>query len=188
MSTRRKKRVKVLPMSHPRGKERGYILLEVLVSLVVLAIGLLGANAMLGMSHNNSASSYSLTQANSYGANFLDSVRSNREALVRQQASLPSGSLPSCNFSALAAPSYGSPQAVINADIARFACEVQGGLPNGKASIVVDKIDNVSGGNKSGSRRVTVNITWDEMRRNTDKTNTAGSVPVTQTLELSSYI
>jgi type IV pilus assembly protein PilV len=74
--------VSVTVMTMLKHKNAGFTLVEVLVSLVVLAIGLLGiAKLMLFSSHSND-SAYLRSQATALAYEILDDMRANRQEAI----------------------------------------------------------------------------------------------------------
>ena len=65
-----------------RANARGFTLIEVLVTLLVLSIGLLGIAKLLLVSSRANDSAYLRTQATSLAYSILDSMRANRAAAV----------------------------------------------------------------------------------------------------------
>ena len=63
-------------------QQRAFSLIEVLVALVVLAIGMLGIAQMLLLSHKANASSYIRQQATQSAYNIIDRMRANRLAAI----------------------------------------------------------------------------------------------------------
>ena len=68
-------------MTHPR--HRGFSLLEVLVTVVVLSLGMLGVAAVLITVHKANASSYLRQQAVQETYDILDRMRANRSAALQ---------------------------------------------------------------------------------------------------------
>lgn len=68
--------------THPTRRRRGFTLIEVLVTLLVLSIGLLGIAKLLLVSSRANDSAYLRTQATSLAYSILDSMRANRTAAV----------------------------------------------------------------------------------------------------------
>jgi type IV pilus assembly protein PilV len=71
---------------------KGFTLIEVLVTLLVLSIGLLGIAKLLLVSSRANDSAYLRTQATSLAYSILDSMRANRAAAVAGNYSGSSGS------------------------------------------------------------------------------------------------
>ncbi len=63
-------------------RQRGFTLMEVLVSMVVLSIGLLGLAGLQLNSLKNSNSSYERSQANLLAGEIIDRIRANRVGMV----------------------------------------------------------------------------------------------------------
>ena len=73
-------------LQHGVARDDGFTLVEVLVSLVVLAIGLLGiAKLMLFSSHAND-SAYLRSQATALAYEILDDMRANRQEAINTPA------------------------------------------------------------------------------------------------------
>lgn len=71
------------PAMKPRCAQAGFGLIEVLVSILVLAVGMLGIAAMQATALRNSQSSYERTQGVVESYSIIDSMRANRaEALI----------------------------------------------------------------------------------------------------------
>jgi type IV pilus assembly protein PilV len=98
--------------------QRGVTLLEVLISIVVLSVGLLGYAGLQTLSLKNNNSAYQRSQATMLTYDIVDRMRANRPNL----ASYP-----------VAMGSAGTYQDVIS-----WKNNVSAALPDGKASVVVD--------------------------------------------------
>lgn len=140
-------------------KMKGFSLLEVLVALVILALGMLGIANMLLLAHKSNSSSYSRQQAIQSAYDIIDHIRANRQAAINGNYSvnnLVSSGTPtipsapsancltsSCTTTQLAAYDTWSWLAT---DVAR--------LPNGCGSIATAP--------SGTSTLVTVTVQWDD--------------------------
>ncbi|WP_419421277.1 type IV pilus modification protein PilV (plasmid) [Legionella sp. D16C41] len=61
---------------------KGYSILEILITLVILAFGMLGIGALFLMAHKSNNSSYLRQQAIQSGYNIIDRMRANRQEAV----------------------------------------------------------------------------------------------------------
>lgn len=68
--------------NHKTRGSKGFTLIEVLVTLLVLSIGLLGIDKLLLVSSRANDSAYLRTQATALAYSILDSMRANRQAAV----------------------------------------------------------------------------------------------------------
>ena len=143
-----------IPASH------GFALLEVLISLVVLAFGLMGIAGMLVVSHKANSSSYIKQQAVQSAYDIVDRMRANARATPRPNYNvnnLSSGgppvipSMPSpdcntgpCNSDQLAAFDTA---AWLRYDLAQ--------LPNGSGAVV-------TAASAGTATQVTVTVQWDD--------------------------
>lgn len=132
-------------------RQRGFTLMEVLISMVVLSIGLLGLAGlqMNGLQSNNS--SYQRTQASLLANEMIDRIRANRAGLLLGYYNDFSGSAPNdpncisddCSIQELA-----------NYDAYLWANELAGRLPLG--------VGTVTGG--GANSLFTVTVRWDDNR------------------------
>jgi type IV pilus assembly protein PilV len=142
----------------------GFTLIEVLVSLVVLSIGLLGmAKLMLLSSHSND-SAYLRSQATALAYEILDNMRANRVEATSQ---------PTYNTLKTALATTAAPPGTIcigaagcsSTQLATFdvyewklrlntASGLPGALPNGKGSVATATV--------GSQTTVTINVFWDD--------------------------
>lgn len=111
-------------------RQRGTSLLEVLVSLVILSLGLLGYAGLQSVTVKNSHNAYLRTQATSLAYNVLDRMRANRTSLDGYVMAYG-----------------GTPTA---ADAKAWRLELLSTLPDGQAKITRD----------ATTAQVTVTIKW----------------------------
>lgn len=140
-------------------KIHGFSLLEVLVALVVLAIGMLGIANLMLLAHKSNSSSYSRQQAVQSAYDIIDHIRANRQAAingsyaVNNLVSSGSPTIPSTPSANCASSSCTSTQLAAYDTWAWLATDVAR-LPNGCGSITTAP---------SGiSTLVTVTVQWDD--------------------------
>jgi len=140
-------------MNKNRQIMRGFTLIEVLVTLVVLAIGLLGLAGLQASSlkHNNNA--YQRTQATFLAYDILDRMRANPMAIENglydniNTATAPTGPAACISTSC-------TPQELVANDVYEWATSLTAVLPSGRGVIT---------GNGANAP-FTVEIMWDDMR------------------------
>lgn len=113
----------ISPMPFPgrvrlANSQRGVTLLEVLISIVVLSVGLLGYAGLQTLSMKNNTSAFQRSQATMLTYDIVDRMRANRQNLASYSVGLN------------AVGSY--------ADVISWKNEVASALPDGKASVAVD--------------------------------------------------
>src|SRR5438477_11539034 len=80
------RRLQVTPSAEPRrmpqrpARPRGFTMIEMLVALVVLAVGMLGVAILFGISLHSGSSAISRMQAVNLAADTADRMRANRRA------------------------------------------------------------------------------------------------------------
>ncbi|MBL1278547.1 MAG: type IV pilus modification protein PilV [Ectothiorhodospiraceae bacterium] len=136
----------------PQQKQKGFTLIEVLVTLVILAIGLLGLAGLQAASlqHNNSA--YQRSQATFLAYEMLDRMRSNPQGLEADvYNAIDTGSLPGdpgCISSSC------TPADLASTDTEEWATNLAAALPSGRGIIT----------GTAANAPFTVTVMWDDER------------------------
>ena len=145
-------------MNTPLHAQRGASLLEVLVSLIILSIGLLGLAALQTVSAKSGFSAYYRSQATWLAYDMSDRMRTNRTAALGNayNTAMPS-TPPACN------PSLNTTGALAARDVAEWRNQVACLLPSGNASVVRDATDPTV---------FIIRIQWDDVRGNIQPTTT----------------
>lgn len=150
-------RINILP------KYKGMTLLEVLISVVILAISLLGIASMLMVSNKANNSSYAKLQAVQAVYDIFDRIRANSEAAL-------SGSYNISNIGSNGYPtSVSAPSVLCNASVCNpsqlaqydtwyWLTRVVSQLPNGSGS-VTSALSGVA-----GNTVITVTVQWDDSK------------------------
>lgn len=147
--------------------QSGTTLLEVLVALLILAIGLLGMLGLQTTSLRNTQSAYLRTQATILAEDIADRMRANRQGTGSGAYDSASGLLnSSCNTTAGC-----SAVAMAGHDLAQWQNAVSGDLPSGAGRVCVDSTpdDGTPGApacDGSGSGYA-IKIWWDDDRDGT---------------------
>lgn len=134
----------------PRRKQEGFSLIEVMIAILVMAVGLLGFALLQTMSVRFTQSSNQRTQATNLAYDMLDQIRANRLA-APQYAGDYDGSDSDCDLGTEVTPAAYKDQ---------WQCRLQRALGGGaSANVAYD------------AGRVTVSITWNDQRWNTDQSD-----------------
>ena len=120
--------------------QSGFSLIEVLVAVIVLAIGLLGLGALQTVSLQNNQSAYMRSQATVFAYDIMDTMRTDRENALDGDYNLTMGSAPKTGstFSATALKDWFD--------------ELSGALPSGQGSVACS----------SATEICQVTIQWDD--------------------------
>jgi type IV pilus assembly protein PilV len=118
----------------PTGAQRGFTMVEVLVALVVLAIGLLGIAALYMDSLRAGRSAIYRTQAVNFGADIADRIRANRLGLGDYATLFGDVVIfdPACESVAGCAPT-----AMAATDLSRWKDTIAALLPEGQGQVAV---------------------------------------------------
>lgn len=140
----------------------GFSLIEVLIALVVLAVGLLGLALLQTMNLRYTVSSQQRTQAVTLAGQMLDTIRLNRSELSAYSVAAE-------DFASVTVPVAGCTrvsQATPAANLARWKCEVKEIL-GASATAAVDV---------TNAPRVKVTVSWDDSLINDVSTDGPGKV------------
>lgn len=136
-------------------KNRGFSLLEVLVTLLVVSFGLLGISALIANSLKFNQSAYARTQATWLANEIIDRMRANR---VTAEVSVS----PYAIAIDAAKPTGAS---IPEVDLNQWLTAVNDNLPGGKGSVAYN----------AGSGKVTVSVEWDDSSRLSGSSAVTGS-------------
>lgn len=128
--------------------QQGFTLLEVLVTMVIMALGLLGYAGLQMASLKNSASAYQRSQATILAYDMIDRMRVNRNQAVAGTYNIGFGAVPAAG-------------GIAGADLVDWKQLVETALPAGEASITV-----LAEGN------VLITIRWADKRDRSASANT----------------
>ena len=139
----------------------GFTLLEVLVTVVILSLGMLGVAGVLLLVHKNNASSYMEQQAVQQAYDIIDRMRANRSAALQglyDGATTPSTtpSTPANNCSSGAC----TPQQMAKYDLWQWQTDLANVLPAAASSISTATPAGVSSANQDV--QVTVTLHWSD--------------------------
>ena len=133
-------------------RPHGFTLLEVLVSMLVLSIGLLGLAGLLATNVRNNHSAYYRSQATWLAYDLIDRIRVNRQNAINGQYNI-----------ALAA-TLPSTATMSGIDLNDWKATLARVLPAGDGSVAVVPVVMVPPIVPSPSATVTVIIRWDDSR------------------------
>ena len=132
--------------------ERGFTLLEVLVALVVLAVGMLGMAVLLVEGLQGSRSALEHTQAVNLASDIAERMRANRAA-GRAYDTADGTPDPALDAGCEDAAGPCEPAAMAGNDLRRWLDAVAGALPEGRGEIDIEPV-------AAAAHRGTVTIRW----------------------------
>ncbi len=136
-----------------RDNTRGFTLIEVLVSLVVLSIGLLGMGKMVMVSSHSNDSAYLRTQATVLAYEIIDSMRANRNTAITQGYDNALGPVPA-NTNVCALGNTCPSTILATYDVSTWKQRLAAALPSGTGSIVTTPV--------AGTATATIQVQWDD--------------------------
>jgi type IV pilus assembly protein PilV len=150
-------------LQHAGFRPRGFTLVEVLVSLVILALGLLGiAKLMLFSSHAND-SAYLRSQATALAYEILDNMRANKAGAIAGNYDTAAATAPAAPGTLCEAVGTCTTAAQVALyDVYKWKLRLNansglpppGALPNGKGSVTTALV--------APQTTVTIVVTWDD--------------------------
>jgi type IV pilus assembly protein PilV len=161
-----------------RSGSSGFTLVEVMVSLVVLGIGLLGIAKLVLFSAHSNDSAYLRSQATELAYAILDNMRANRTIAMTQGYDTPLNTAPGVPGPCLGVGGC-LPPALAQYDISMWLTRLAAALPSGTGSIAtVTTVAPVG-------TTATITVQWDDAAAQTVFGGTAqgAAAPMTVTLE-----
>lgn len=134
-------------MKTPLRTQSGFTLLEILVAMLILAIGLLGLAGLMTISMRDNLSASHRTQATWMAYDMIDRLRANRAGAIAGSYATPMAAAATCS----AAAPVGT-LSVTAQDIAAWKSQLACVLPAGTGSITVN------------GRAASIVIRWDDSR------------------------
>jgi type IV pilus assembly protein PilV len=129
-------------------RQHGFSLIEVLVTMLVVSIGLLGIAGLIVTSMKNNHSAQSRSQASVLANDIIDRMRANRS--VAEASPSPY----QIELGAAADPTMGVP----GADLAEWQAALAAGVPSGQGAVQFDP----------ATSNVTVTVQWNDTRATGD--------------------
>ncbi len=154
-------------------RQQGFGMIEILVSILVLAVGFLGIAALQTQSLRFNHEAYLRTQATVLANDIADRMRANRSLAITSSSykfaftDVPLASVTSCEANPC------SPGNIAAYDFAQWRANIASSLPNGKGSVTPDAL--VTG---QTWREYVIQIQYDSV-----STDSASSGPTTITLD-----
>ncbi len=163
--------------THPTRRGRGFTLIEVLVTLLVLSIGLLGIAKLLLVSSRANDSAYLRTQATALAYSILDSMRANRQAAVNGNYNGSSGAATNPGTQCPASSPCGTAM-IAQYDMWNWQQALTAGLgPSGSGTVATASVtDPLTGGT---DLTATITVQWNDTVAQQTFGATAGTVSVT---------
>lgn len=163
---------------HPTRSSNGFTLVEVLVTLLVLSIGLLGIAKLLLVSSRANDSAYLRTQATALAYSMLDSMRANRQTAVSHGYDGSSDTVTNPGVTCSAAASPCTDATIAQYDLWQWKNELTAGLgPSGGGTVATANVtDPVTG---ATDVTATITVHWDDTVAQQAFGAAAGNVSVT---------
>ena len=137
------------------GYQRGESMIEVIVTVIILSIGLLGAATLQLMTLKNLSSSNSISVAALMAEDFSDRLRANKSAAARYiHNSAPSSAAANCSTTNC------TPDQLASYDIDSWWQQVKRALPSGGIEVT-----------SNGANGYILTVRWDEDRSGSTGTN-----------------
>ncbi|EDM46438.1 type IV pilus modification protein PilV [Marinobacter algicola] len=164
----------------PASRSRGFTLIEILVTLFILAVGLLGLAGLMVDGMRNNQGAYLRTQASILAYDMADRMRANREEAENggEYAGFSTTNASTTINACASAASGCTPEQQATVDKVQWTRQIQGAgsgmtlLPGGVGTIAHDAANDI----------FTIRISWDETKRAGD---TGESVTDDNVFELS---
>ena len=114
--------------------QKGYGLIEILVSMLVLAIGLLGVAGLQTQSIRFNHEAYLRTQATILAHDMVDRMRANRTLAISGSYEFALGDTPTASVT-LCEDAACSPGNIVQYDFSQWRANIAASLPNGRGAV-----------------------------------------------------
>lgn len=161
-----------------RHRQRGFSLLEVLVTVVILSIGMLGVAAVLVTVHKANASSYLRQQAVQQAYDILDRMRANRSVALQGGYDVALNTVPGTPAVNCTSGSC-SPAQLASYDKWQWRTDITNIMPSGAGSVVTASF----GTAPNVSTQVTVVVQWSDKPTQQTLNPNQTVTPATYTLQ-----
>lgn len=139
-----------MTMKHPsKNQQGGASLIEILVSMAIIAVGLMGAIGLKIASARAVGDSNLRSMAAMYAQDILERARANKTRAAAGEYNLAAGATPSA-----------SPTTIAQTDVAQWATQLSNNLPSGTGTV------NIAAGT------ATVTVSWTERVPNSNTART----------------
>ena len=135
-----------------RKKSQGFTLLEVLVSLVILSIGVLGLGIVQLTSLQNTQGGYLRSQATIHAYSIIDAMRANTPAVTAGNFDIAFGAVMPEAIRCYGLEVDCSTQQMASSDLNRWRTILDAQLPDSSASVGTEDLGLTT--------RVTINVSW----------------------------
>lgn len=142
-------------------QQKGFSLIEVLVTMVIISFGLLGIAGVIVNALKNNNSSYARTQASVLANDIIDRMRANRTTAE---------TAPFAYNLALGAPLPTAGNAVVVNDLTEWRTALAAAMPSGTGSVAM-----------ANATQVTVVVQWDDSRASTNARGTDAEIQAART-------
>jgi type IV pilus assembly protein PilV len=160
----------------------GFSLLEVLISLVVLSVGLLGIAALISTALKSNGSAYMRTQATTLAYNIIDRMRANLPAAnnFSYNVTMPASATTATSSPTTCTVGSCSSAQLATYDLTQWEYDLAQQLPQGRGSITTA----ISGGVVS----VSVKVLWNDSRAHDSLQKSGAPTATTFSLSVSSAL
>lgn len=164
--------------THTTQRNNGFTLVEVLVTLLVLSIGLLGIDNLLLVSSRANDSAYLRSQATALAYSIIDSMRANRQTAVNGGYVANSATIANPGVTCSAASPCSDPTVAAQYDLWQWKNALTTELgPSGSGTIATANVtDPVTG---ATDVTATITVTWDDTVAQTTFGAAGGNVSIT---------
>lgn len=131
-----------------KARQRGFSLIEVLITMLLMSIGLLGIAGIIATNLKNNHGAYARSQATLLANDIVERMRANRAAA--EKAASP--------YAIAIGAEPGTGTDIPTADVREWRALLAASLPSGTGAVAVD----------ADTRDVTVTIQWDDSRTTGD--------------------